>query len=85
MTREVTVFEKSREGRGAYSLPECDVPRVDAASVIPPGLLRHDPPRLPEISEPELMSLFAGNPNLFKKTLSAHASNSGVGFDLFRC
>ena len=40
MKCEVTVFEKSREGRQAYSLPECDVPRVDPGSVIPSGLLR---------------------------------------------
>jgi glycine dehydrogenase subunit 2 len=57
---EVTVFEKSRAGRRAYSLPGCDVPMVDPESVIPPALLRKDPPGLPEISEPELMRHYVG-------------------------
>ncbi len=60
MKREVTIFEKSREGRQAYSLPECDVPRVHPASVIPSALLRDGPPRLPEISEPELVRHYVG-------------------------
>jgi glycine dehydrogenase subunit 2 len=58
MEHEVTVFERSREGRRAYSLPEYDVPRVDPGSLIPTCLLRPTPPELPEISEPELARHF---------------------------
>jgi len=60
MRCDVTVFEKSRAGHKAYSLPESDVPRVDPGSAIPPALLRRDPPRLPEISEPGLVRHYVG-------------------------
>ncbi len=48
------IYEKSRPGRTAYSLPHHDLP----AAEIPPGLRRKNPPRLPEISEPELLRHF---------------------------
>ena len=50
-----TIFDRSRPGREAFSLPELDVPEVDPADVVPAGLLRESPPRLPEVSEPELI------------------------------
>ena len=55
MDQKVTVFQKSREGRGSCSLPACDVPRIAPDSVIPAHLLRQAPVGLPEISEPELV------------------------------
>jgi glycine dehydrogenase subunit 2 len=58
--RDVTIFDKSREGRRAYSLPPSDVPRVSAESVLPPAIVRKDPPRLPEISESELVRHYVG-------------------------
>jgi glycine cleavage system protein P-like pyridoxal-binding family len=50
-----TIFERSVAGRRAYSLPALDVPEADAAELIPPSLLRDEPPLLPEVSELELV------------------------------
>ncbi|HXV57619.1 MAG TPA: aminomethyl-transferring glycine dehydrogenase subunit GcvPB [Gaiellaceae bacterium] len=48
------VYEKSKPGRRAGSLPRYDLPRAE----LPPELARSAPPRLPEISEPELVRHF---------------------------
>jgi glycine dehydrogenase subunit 2 len=48
------LFEKSHEGRTAYTLPRHDLP----AQEVPESLRRSDPPRLPEIAEPELVRHF---------------------------
>ncbi len=45
------IFELSKPGRKAYSLPACDVPEKDVDSLIPGALLRDKPPELPETSE----------------------------------
>lgn len=37
------IFEMSKPGRVAYSLPELDVPEVDVAEVIPDSFLRQQP------------------------------------------
>ena len=44
------IFEKSKKGRKAYSLPECDVPDV-SLDVIDKKYLRAEAPELPEVSE----------------------------------
>lgn len=49
------IFELSKPGRVAYSLPECDVPEIDAASLIPVGLLRGKPAELPEVYEVDVI------------------------------
>jgi glycine dehydrogenase subunit 2 len=49
------IYEKSREGRRASTLPRPDLPVPD----VPPELARGAPPRLPEISEPELVRHFS--------------------------
>lgn len=49
------IFELSKPGRVAYSLPECDVPEIDAASLIPEGLLRGKPAELPEVYEVDVI------------------------------
>ncbi|MBU5347077.1 aminomethyl-transferring glycine dehydrogenase subunit GcvPB [Paenibacillus lautus] len=49
------IFELSKPGRVAYSLPECDVPEIDAASLIPEGLLRSKPAELPEVYEVDVI------------------------------
>jgi glycine dehydrogenase subunit 2 len=49
------IFEMSRPGRVAYSLPDCDVPEVDIASVIPKQYIRQIPAELPEVSELQLV------------------------------
>ena len=48
------VYEKSEPGRRASSLPRPALP----ASEVPEELRRMSPPRLPEISEPELVRHF---------------------------
>jgi glycine dehydrogenase subunit 2 len=48
------IYEKSSPGRRASTLPSYDVPGLD----VPPELARKEPPRLPEISEPELVRHF---------------------------
>jgi glycine dehydrogenase subunit 2 len=58
VNRQATIFEKSRPGRRAYSLPSPDVPLVKPESVIPAHLLRKGPVALPELSEPEIVRHF---------------------------
>jgi glycine dehydrogenase subunit 2 len=48
------IYERSREGRTGYSLPRYDLPPVDP----PVELMRVDPPRLPELSEPDVLRHF---------------------------
>lgn len=49
------IFELSKPGRVAYSLPECDVPETDASAMIPEGLLRSKPAELPEVYEVDVI------------------------------
>ncbi|WP_209810975.1 aminomethyl-transferring glycine dehydrogenase subunit GcvPB [Ammoniphilus resinae] len=49
------IFEMSRPGRFAYSLPECDVPEVDLTDVFPTEFIREAPAALPEVSELQLI------------------------------
>jgi glycine dehydrogenase subunit 2 len=51
----VTIFERSVEGRRAAQLPEIDVPARPLDELIPAGMLRAEGPRLPEVSEPEIV------------------------------
>ncbi len=48
------IYERSQPGRRASSLPRYDLPPVD----VPAELARSRPPRLPEVSEPELVRHF---------------------------
>jgi glycine dehydrogenase subunit 2 len=48
-----TIFEKGAPGRRAFSCPAMDVPEVEG--LLPDALRRSEPPRLPEVSEPELV------------------------------
>ena len=48
------IYEKSVSGRTAYSLPRHDLPLAD----VPEELRRAEPPRLPEIAEPDLVRHF---------------------------
>ena len=48
------IYEKSKAGRRAATLPHYDLPSAD----VPADLRRADPPRLPELSEPELVRHF---------------------------
>jgi glycine dehydrogenase subunit 2 len=49
------IFELSKPGRIAYSLPECDVPEIAAQSLIPGDLLRSKPAELPEVYEVDVI------------------------------
>ncbi len=53
-----TIYEKSCCGRRAYSLPATDVPEVPLDELVPAGLRRAAPPRLPEVSELDLLRHF---------------------------
>jgi glycine dehydrogenase subunit 2 len=48
------IYERSKPGRRASSLPRYDLPQAD----VPAELARAAPPRLPEVSEPELVRHF---------------------------
>jgi glycine dehydrogenase subunit 2 len=48
-----TIFEKGRPGRRAFVCPDLDVPQVDG--LLPDHFRRAEPPRLPEVSEPEIV------------------------------
>src|SRR6478735_3461181 len=48
-----TIYEKGAPGRRAFVAPELDVPQVDG--LLPDELRRAEGPRLPELSEPEIV------------------------------
>src|SRR2546425_4806413 len=48
------IYEKSVPGRTGYALPRYDVPRGE----VPDELRRAEPPRLPELAEPEVLRHF---------------------------
>jgi glycine dehydrogenase subunit 2 len=50
-----TIFEQGSPGRRAFVAPALDVPQADRCSLLPERLRRAQPPRLPEVSEPELV------------------------------
>lgn len=52
------IFEKSRPGRKAYSLPELDVPKKETSDSLPEWARRKQDPSLPEISEVDLIRHF---------------------------
>jgi glycine dehydrogenase subunit 2 len=58
----LTIFEKGAPGRRAFTCPELDVPEVDG--LLPEAFRRAQEPRLPEVSEPELVRHYV---NLSKK------------------
>src|SRR3712207_597015 len=55
---EPTVFERSRPGRRASSMPALDVPAADPAQALPGVELAEDLPALPEVGELDLMRHF---------------------------
>jgi glycine dehydrogenase subunit 2 len=52
------IFEESRPGRRAWSLPEPAVEAPELDELIPPEHLRREPPSLPEVSERDLVRHF---------------------------
>ena len=55
---ELTIYERSKPGRRAFSPPALDVPERPLDELLPPALRRSAPPRLPEVSEPEIVRHF---------------------------
>lgn len=49
------IFEMSKPGRVAYSLPEADVPSEAVSSRLPAQMVREKPAELPEVSELDLI------------------------------
>lgn len=50
-----TIFERGQKGRRAVALPELSCPEAELLGKIPEGMRRKAPPRLPEVSQPELV------------------------------
>ena len=48
------IYEKSKPGRRGAALPQTDLPVPE----LPPELARKEPPRLPELAEPEVLRHF---------------------------
>ena len=53
--RATTIYEKSRPGRRAFTAPELDVPERPLDELLPARFRRTEEPRLPEVSEPEIV------------------------------
>ena len=54
-----TIFQKGAAGRRAFLCPELDVPQLPAEA-LPERFRRSAPPRLPEVSEPEIVRHYVG-------------------------
>jgi glycine dehydrogenase subunit 2 len=55
---ELTIYERSKPGRRAFSPPALDVPERPLDELLPAALRRTEGPRLPEVSEPEIVRHF---------------------------
>ncbi|HVY95525.1 MAG TPA: aminomethyl-transferring glycine dehydrogenase subunit GcvPB [Solirubrobacterales bacterium] len=53
--RARTIYEKSKQGRRAAVMPAAEVPEAPLEELLPAHLLRDEPPRLPEVAEPEIV------------------------------
>jgi glycine dehydrogenase subunit 2 len=60
----LTIFDRSQEGRRAFSPPPTDVPETPIEELLPAAAIRRRPPELPEIAEPEIVRHYN---NLSKK------------------
>jgi glycine dehydrogenase subunit 2 len=52
---ELTIYERSQPGRRAFVAPALDVPQRALDELLPARLRRAEPPRLPEVAEPEIV------------------------------
>ncbi|MFD1171582.1 aminomethyl-transferring glycine dehydrogenase subunit GcvPB [Oceanobacillus picturae] len=57
------MFERSKEGRTSYSLPELDIPDFDLDADIESNYIRNTPADLPEVSELDIMRHYTGLSN----------------------
>ncbi|WP_079476790.1 aminomethyl-transferring glycine dehydrogenase subunit GcvPB [Marinococcus halophilus] len=49
------IFEQSKSGRVAYSLPETNIPEQSLSDILPEASIRNEEPALPEVSELQLV------------------------------
>lgn len=54
------LFELSREGRRAYSMPELDVPEQELTQWIPPSYLRQEAAEMPQLYEVDVVRHYTG-------------------------
>jgi glycine dehydrogenase subunit 2 len=78
LQREVatTIFEKGARGRRAFTAPALDVPERPSDELLPAALRRAEPPRLPEVSEPELVRHYV---NLSKRNFDVDSGFYPLG------
>jgi glycine dehydrogenase subunit 2 len=55
-----TIFQKGAPGRRAFTCPPLDVPTLDISELLPERFRRAVPPRLAEVSEPEIVRHYVG-------------------------
>jgi glycine dehydrogenase subunit 2 len=55
MSDQPTIFERSKPGRRAFVAPALDVPERPLDELLPRRFQRAEPPRLPEVAEPEIV------------------------------
>jgi len=55
---EPLVFEQSKEGRHAYSIPQRNIPKVSLEEAVPKRFLRSEIEGFPQLSEPEVIRHF---------------------------
>jgi glycine dehydrogenase subunit 2 len=60
----LTIYERSKDGRRAFTPPPTDVPETPISDLLPADAIRREPPELPEIAEPEIVRHYN---NLSKK------------------
>jgi glycine dehydrogenase subunit 2 len=51
----LTIFQRGAPGRRAFQCPQLDVPEVPIDELLPGHMRRSESPRLPEVSEPEIV------------------------------
>jgi glycine dehydrogenase subunit 2 len=72
----MTIFERSKRGRRAFTAPPLDVPERPLDELLPAALRRAQPPRLPEVSEPEIVRHYN---NLSKRNFDLDAGFYPLG------
>ncbi|MDX6669076.1 MAG: glycine dehydrogenase subunit 2 [Solirubrobacteraceae bacterium] len=72
----MTIFERSKRGRRAFTAPPLDVPERPLDELLPAALRRAQPPRLPEVSEPEIVRHYN---NLSKRNFNLDAGFYPLG------
>src|SRR6056297_3633514 len=53
--QDTLIFERSREGRRGFRVPDLDVPAVDPKNMVGPQFLRVKETSLPEVSEVDVI------------------------------